>query len=215
MNVLASHFFRPKAEHLRRRPVDKDAEAMHIDPVDALARRFEQQARPCFGLPQSSLSPPLGVDVGVYPDPLSNAAPLFEDGNGPDEHVPVLAVALPQPVFHLVEGASGHGRGPDPRGVLLVVGVDGIEPARKPLSWSNDWPVNSVQPGCSASNWPDAGVFQTIAAVASIRDPEAFLLLRIDLFGPLRLGDISGDAERSDDAAVLISRAASGSSKPR
>ena len=40
----------------------------------------------------------------------------------------------------------------------------------EPLSWSNVWPVNSVQPGCSASNWPDAGVFQTIAAVASIRD---------------------------------------------
>ena len=30
--------------------------------------------------------------------------------------------------------------------------------------------MNALQPGCSASNSPDAGVFQTIAAVASIRD---------------------------------------------
>ena len=40
----------------------------------------------------------------------------------------------------------------------------------QPLSWSNVWPVNALQPGCSVSNSPDAGVFQTIAAVASIRD---------------------------------------------
>ena len=40
----------------------------------------------------------------------------------------------------------------------------------EPLSWSNVWPVNALQPGCSASNSPDAGVFQTIATVASIRE---------------------------------------------
>ena len=30
--------------------------------------------------------------------------------------------------------------------------------------------MNALQPGCSSSNSPDAGVFQTIATVASISD---------------------------------------------
>src|SRR5262249_10395683 len=40
----------------------------------------------------------------------------------------------------------------------------------QPLSSSNVCPVKSAQPGCSVSNSPEAGVFQTIAAVASMSD---------------------------------------------
>ncbi len=47
--------------------------------------------------------------------------------------------------------------------------MDGVEPA-PPLSWSNVWPVKALQPGCSDSNSPDAGVFQTIATVASMSE---------------------------------------------
>ena len=130
VGVPAEHVLGPVAEHLRRRPVDEGAEALHVDPVDALARRFEQQACPFLGLPHRGLGPPLGVDVGVHPDPLPDAAPLVQDGDGPDEHVQVLAVVPPQPVFHLIERAGGHGRRPGPRGVRPVVGVDGVEPAR-------------------------------------------------------------------------------------
>ena len=100
-----------------------------VDPVDALAGRFEQQPGPLLRLAQRGLGPPLGVDVGVDPDPLPDPAPLVQDGDGPDEHVPVLAVVPPEPVLDLVEGAGGDGRRPDPGGVRPVVGVDGVEPA--------------------------------------------------------------------------------------
>ena len=123
-----------------------------------------------LGLAHGGLGLLLGVEVGVHADPLADPAPLAQDGDGSDEHVPVFAVVAPEPVLHLVDRAGPDGLRPDPGGLLPVGGVDGVEPARCPFNSSNVWPVNALQPGCSASNSPDAGVVQTIATVASIRE---------------------------------------------
>ena len=58
------------------------------------------------------------------------APPSAQDRHGADEHVPVLAVVPPEPVFHLVE-RTGPRRPPTRRRAVFcaVVGVDGVEPA--------------------------------------------------------------------------------------
>ena len=204
MDVLASHVLLPVVEASPPpRADDEGGVALGVDPVDALARRFEQQACPRFGLPQRGLGPPLGVDVGMHPDPLPDAAPLVEDGDGPDEHVPVLAVVSPEPVLDLMEQASGHGRPPASRGLRPVVGVDGVEPA----------PALELVERLAGELAPARLLGRELAGRRCVPDdrrggldqgPEPFLPLAQGLFGPLRLGDVAGDAERADDAALLV-----------
>ena len=117
VDVLAEHVVGPVAEHLRGRPVDEGAAASRVDRRRCPRRTIRAEPGPLLRLPQGGLGPPLGVDVGVDPDPLPDPAPLVQDGDGPDEHVPVLAVVPPQPVLDLVERAGGDGRGPDAGGV--------------------------------------------------------------------------------------------------
>ncbi len=123
-----------------------------------------------LGLAHRGLGLLFGVDVGVHPDPFPDPAPLGQDGDGPDEHVPILSVVPPQPVFDLVEGARR--RRPRTTPGRCSAGRRGgrRRASPSPCSWSNVWPVNAVQPGCSVSNSPEAGVFQTMATVASISD---------------------------------------------
>ena len=157
-----------------------------------------------LGLAHGGLGLLLGVDVGVHADPLPDPAPLAQDGDGPDEHVPVLAVVAAQPVLDLVDASGPATAADQTRAVFARSSGWTASSQPQPLSWSNVWPVNALQPGCSASNSPDAGVFQTIATVASIRDRNRSSPWRRASSARFARGDVPGDAEGADDAAVLV-----------
>ena len=63
-----------------------------------------------LGLAHGGLGLLLGVDVGVYADPLADPTLPGQDGDGPDKHVPIFPVVPAQPVFDLVERAGGDSR---------------------------------------------------------------------------------------------------------
>ena len=84
-----------------------------------------------------------------------------------------------------------------------VVGVDGVEPA----------PALELVERLAGERAPAGLLGLELAGRRGVPDdrrgrldqgPEPLLPLAQGLLGPLRLGDVAGDAERADDAAVLV-----------